>query len=259
MGAARAARAFVRRGARRHRWLPVALRWRRAMRPVAGPVRAPRPGAAVWQLHMHAHWAIAHASPASMRSTVRVRDVVARYLHRVHSSQTASRHVEVRHARDFVRTVPASPHARVASPTQSTRMFFEQRQTLCATTCRSTLNVVSSTRLRTLHLHARRRPAGGPAPSASQTPMQWGVRAPPLVWRTQAATAQPPTPTSPRAGDAPVLQVESHTRGSSPAPCSETSSARAHAVDAALVERVTDDVIRRIDYRTRLERERRGL
>jgi hypothetical protein len=44
-----------------------------------------------------------------------------------------------------------------------------------------------------------------------------------------------------------------------PDPTARASDKRAVALDPALAERLADDVIRRIDRRARIERERRGL
>jgi hypothetical protein len=89
--------------------------------------------------------------------------------------------------------------------------------------------------------------------------MALAMLAPPLVWRTPLATAPTTTSASPGLVDAPARQAEAHTVAAPPALSTETPVALSPTLDPTLVERMTDDVIRRIDYRMRIERERRGL
>jgi hypothetical protein len=89
--------------------------------------------------------------------------------------------------------------------------------------------------------------------------MALAMRAPPLVWRTPLATAPTAPSASPNLVDAPARQAEAHTVAAPPALSTEAPVALSPTLDPALVERMTDDVIRRIDYRMRIERERRGL
>lgn len=86
------------------------------------------------------------------------------------------------------------------------------------------------------------------------------TRSPELVWR-----ASEPKPvdaidaphaqgsSAPVAHPVPIAQVETQ------AIAALQSALRPQALDTALVDRVADDVIRRIDHRLRIERERRGL
>ena len=87
-----------------------------------------------------------------------------------------------------------------------------------------------------------------------------------LVWRapTPAIAAATATPTmsartSPSTIDA-ITAAAGPARIEAPADVAHVRDVvRAQVLDPALVERLTDDVIRRIDRRLRIERERRGL
>jgi hypothetical protein len=86
-----------------------------------------------------------------------------------------------------------------------------------------------------------------------------------LVWRAPtpampAATATPATsarhPPSINATTEPPAIARIETTADAP---HIRAAIRAQVLDPALVERLADDVIRRIDRRARIERERRGL
>jgi hypothetical protein len=82
-------------------------------------------------------------------------------------------------------------------------------------------------------------------------------RAAEMVWRARNGdTAASPQGTGDwPAASRPAPQVFDTT----PDPMARASDKRAVALDPALAERLADDVIRRIDRRARIERERRGL
>jgi hypothetical protein len=102
-------------------------------------------------------------------------------------------------------------------------------------------------------------PHSRPSPSIAE-----GVRSPEIVWRARAgrpseavdfsnAEARPALVTSiarsaPERAAAPVVQYSSTDR----------AIVRATALDPALVDRLAEDVIRRLERHVRIERERRG-
>jgi hypothetical protein len=85
-----------------------------------------------------------------------------------------------------------------------------------------------------------------------------------LVWPAAAASAAAPGAV-PRVGSAPALggaPAPSMPAAAMPAPSGRSgkdSAVCATALDPVLANRLADEVIRRIDYRARIERERRGL
>jgi hypothetical protein len=109
-------------------------------------------------------------------------------------------------------------------------------------------------------------PGAAPAARAvAPTPgVQWS-RFPDLVWsatRWTSAGAPVPVPAAaasvwpgrlPRSAPQPETAVETAL------PAASAPAARITALDPALVDRLTDDVIRRVERRVRIERERRGI
>jgi hypothetical protein len=86
-----------------------------------------------------------------------------------------------------------------------------------------------------------------------------------LVWPAAPASAAAPG-AAPRFGGAPAAGAAAApsvpAAGIPAAPAGRSgndSGVRATALDPVLANRLADEVIRRIDYRARIERERRGL
>jgi len=105
----------------------------------------------------------------------------------------------------------------------------------------------------------------GATPSAPVSPHAM-VRQPELVWRAPAAASTAPDARPVATARTPSAAIDA----TSPRPASAgieapVDAARVHAavraqvLDPALAERLADDVIRRIEHRARIERERRGL
>lgn len=102
---------------------------------------------------------------------------------------------------------------------------------------------------------------------AIETPAALPHRSPDIVWRRPAAPV-----TTREAGEPTRRGIATSSRelaGSIQAPARSAADAVAGSTpplplqpipfDAALVDRLTDDVIRRVERRVRIERERRGL
>jgi hypothetical protein len=120
----------------------------------------------------------------------------------------------------------------------------------------------------TLATPTRESRAAAPTQSASK-PTHSPAAATPLVWRksTSAAREQFDEQSIAESDSTP-----SRTRSSSPAPISNAApptpaitaqqareAVRANLLDSAVADRLADDVIRRVEKRMRIERERRGL
>jgi hypothetical protein len=110
-------------------------------------------------------------------------------------------------------------------------------------------------------LRAARATARSPAGEKKSTrPLPtWATRSPDLVWRATSGISE----SRPRVADArrSTLTTAMPTSNASP-PAASLASAqnlvRAAALEPGLAERLADDVIRRIDRRARIERERNG-
>ena len=103
--------------------------------------------------------------------------------------------------------------------------------------------------------------AASPSPSAIDA---FATRSPELVWRTHEP---PAADASGSTQGQPASASSTRATSATPAPNAESSddtqavraALRTQSFDPAFVNRVADDVIRRIDHRLRIERERRGL
>ena len=80
------------------------------------------------------------------------------------------------------------------------------------------------------------------------------------MWRTNESKAaeQSDTPVT-QAISVPTTRAVPDQRGEFKDVQGVQATLRPQHLDPALIDRVTEDVIRRIDYRLRIERERRGL
>ena len=109
--------------------------------------------------------------------------------------------------------------------------------------------------------------AGGPEGRAGTNAVEFFGKAPELIWRQ----AQPPkpaeshdaaSPAARTAGGEPTSTTSSRTTGVAgfvPDAPSVHKPMRLSDLEASFVDRLADDVIRRVERRTRIERERRGL
>jgi hypothetical protein len=104
----------------------------------------------------------------------------------------------------------------------------------------------------------RPQPAGAPArrPAAAAAPMEWRMPAPKQAdgqrtLSTRSMPVEPPAPAAvrPAASEPAVMSAPSRAR----------ETAGAIAIDAAAIDRLAETVMQRIDRRTRIERERRGV
>jgi hypothetical protein len=89
------------------------------------------------------------------------------------------------------------------------------------------------------------------------------VRAPAtMVWRKSASAAGAPESARDLASTAPALRPSAPQRAATPAaaaPAVQKEALRAATLDPAIADRLADDVIRRVERRARIERERRGF
>lgn len=294
MQACGAAKAFSRRRmgrkSRRRRmpWVPIALRWRRV---VAMAVRVPgRTGAlrsamrlvcrSTTNLHMHLQVNAAPAQQGGARTTPRLHDASRRALHAapVEMSRQSSLSDARANAGKAIMSKPQSttailrPSTRVASVTMSARATPVKRHISIAKMQLGQRASASS--MPEAHVPVVGRPgallmlprslrapqiARFVASSQSKPICAFATRSPDLVWCTRAPPqvdidrpphAQTSTPT---ALQAPGHKVELETLPDARA------ILRTQTIDPAFVDHVADDVIRRIDRRLRIERERRGL
>lgn len=282
--ACHAARRFVRRRAvrsRRGAWLPIALRWRRgnAVGAARRDAMRARRGVGGMQVHMHLQRALQRASREPDAST---RPVVREFQS---TSATSSHTTCVRRDRNATHRVlredrafgigrtsrpVASPRLlpRAPQPTAGTRVIAALRAQVVPMLHPVSRSVEASgaphddPRKDVVHPRAQRT-AGGAPPSAP--PPQSMARLLDMVWRTPAPTppaaTAPPTMsarTSPSASDATAAAGLGRTEPAADA-AHVRADVRAQVLDPALVERLADDVIRRIERHARIERERRGL
>jgi hypothetical protein len=109
-------------------------------------------------------------------------------------------------------------------------------------------------------------PGATPAVRAARpTPQaEWG-RSPDLVWSASrgapagTSVVAPPAAASAWPSRPPRSVPELVTAVETPPSVASAGAARITALDPALVDRLTDDVIRQVERRVRIERERRGI
>ena len=154
------------------------------------------------------------------------------------------------------RLVPAAPVAYRSIEKTSVARFADR-----------TLHSVTRWTIRSLAESARQ---ASPAPPVSRASMRERVGVPPrvtgrpveLTWRR--STPSPSTPSASMPLET-AFAVPASRRSTSTAPSTNTSVSpaalptRAFSLDANQLDRLTDDVIRRVERRVRIARERRGL
>jgi hypothetical protein len=108
---------------------------------------------------------------------------------------------------------------------------------------------------------------GGPPSARAVGPAartEWG-HSPELVWSASRGAAVATSATVPAAaasvwpGRPPRPASQPETALETSLPAASAAATRITALDPALVDRLTDDVIRRVERRVRIERERRGI
>ena len=274
-------------------WLPITLRWRRSPgrreRMAPGRLTAVMVTGSAWVAHLHLRFAA--ASPgrtihreAIWRNAIRHKATAIHHAGAVttlrHTASSSSQrvvlvrggHRSVREVHD-ARTVTTSPDARsplfprqaARAGRHSLREFHHRSAAATHTRTHSSSDRrLRETRVfRTFHArshshHARtvlREPFATPAPFVP--PAQ-------LVWHRESsspAAAAQASQESRRVDH--VVAASRHSavhdlRGESFAQTAR-AALQADSIDPALLDRLTDDVIRRVERRARIERERRGL
>lgn len=268
------------------RWLPVTLRWRRP-RPHLPAMRMQRAAPSLtlharWSAHVHLHFAGA-AQPAGSRSAP-PRLAPAATIHRTQHVVVAGPATNVRHLvlatrvhRAYAGPLVVQHATRTVAPVTLLRSTsrLATRSTIVAGE-RATLSLVMRRDIHTATLrrervqsmeraHARelqsfrqlistrtelvhrRLPERVTAPAPIVRPAE-------IVWRRETRYAQ--TITEAAAGERAISSSRSV-----PLESLERSLPPAAALQAARLDldRLTDDVIRRVERRARIERERRGL
>lgn len=291
-----AARAFVRRRSLRNArrlgvlWRPVALRWRRAMALAARAPGALRSGTqniarSPWHVHMHLRMEVGSAPQGSRRTThrpqgdpMRARQVLPQRELRQSNSRASTSNAAVPRRVVTAQTSMRRPNPQVAPTMASTRLASITRQPPMAlmqlgprpfvATQRTEVRESAASRPTphavALRLHRSHQPqvlhpVASRPPSANAA---FATRSPDLVWRAREPTpAEPFESTQAQTANAPSRPATATPER--PAEFDNTPAAgtalRTQPLDPVLVERLTDDVIRRIDRRLRIERERRGL
>jgi len=298
MRACSAARAFARRRmvrrSRRQRlpWRPIALRWRRAMALAARTsgamkTRMQRSDRPTWQVHMHLRADAGVAPQRDPRTTARpsaepthaLRVVPKVWLQPPRNDSranadnaTASKQrsgAGIAMLRPIMRVVPTmtSPRATPAKrlPSMATiqlRPRPSAAQVPQSPESRAPVTGGSVAQPSALRLHRSHQPktAHRVAPRPPSAIGAFMTRSPELVWRTRE-----PTPADTfelphaKANNLPPAHPTPEQTVEVKLPPEAQTTLRSQHLDPAFVDRVADDVIRRIDRRLRIERERRGL
>ena len=280
-------------------WLPALLFWRRKRRPKQpAPVGARTQANTVWAPHLHLHFNLRDGETARhpfpkplspgttgcqahlvrLRSAMIPRTIVpARSWARPPAAlQNFYRRTQA--APTFRRSSPASPTiSRSALPTRPVLRLpsLEERIQKRVTTQTETTFARTTLKVNTTRHHHNLRELQFRNLATKQIP---GVRfdrevvlqrkrahPPELIWRrplprpddiqetrseNQVALV---TPNAVRSQRAPDVTVDAHPATAAPL------TTQAATLDPALMDRLTDDVIRRVERRIRIERERRGL
>lgn len=273
-----AARAGGSRG--RGGWSVLSLRWRRP-RAVPGPGDARAagmaPAAAVWALRLDLHLTTRVEAPAGRRTAphlvtaaaliARARAAAPRYGPAASASAAAWLGAAPAGARAPAQAGRGGRRflAVAAAPLRSRPRPAAGGRGLSPTAWRGALGEAAAVAGRGGGVAAlvRTRHAAAPAPAMRAAPPR---AAPALVWRRGLAGTAGEGGAGPGPGGAGRGgRIWSGAPGAAPAPAGArpTAASRpgptAAAVDAALLDRLTDSVIGRVERRIRIERERRGL
>jgi hypothetical protein len=298
MRACRAARAFARRRmvrrSRRQRlsWRPIALRWRRAMALAARSsgalkTRMQRSGRSTWQVHMHLRVAAGVAPQRDPRTTARPAVEPTRALSVVpkvwpqpprNDSRASADNATASKPRSGAGAAMIRPIMRVVPTMTSQRATPAKRLPPMATMqlrprpsaaqvpqspeSRAPVTGGSVAQPPTLRLHRSHQPqtAHRVAPHPPSAIDAFMTRSPELVWRTREPTpADTFEPLHAQANNQPPARPTPEQTVEVKLPPEARIALRSQHLDPAFVDRVADDVIRRIDRRLRIERERRGL
>jgi hypothetical protein len=278
----------------REAWLPVALRWRRSRKRQANErtaaAKAPGTATATWLANVHLHFAITRAADRTRHEVVHwlARDERRTLLTRRSATlQTATLMMHARRAPRAPRSLPEGGATKMRAPriaavfarprpvpAPSIARIVDRTQRLLVDTMQRQLRVRSSATYehafhateRQTRMHSRelrtfrliRSAAAAARPSPASPPPPPALAPPPeLVWRSA------PRPAGDVAGETPRGASSRPVKTQEAAPETPPRAARAalriNDLDPALLDRLTDDVIRRVERRVRIERERRGL
>ena len=283
------------RGARRV-WFPIALRWRqKRIRPEkerAHRSTAPAAATALWLAHVHLHFAAAaserrrrdEARPFAPAATIRE---VQRLLASRHSTTVRASTLAVQwrlpaaSPRVFRAGRVAAPRAdfpvtttiermprlpmlfRIARPAVHHRQhsIFEKRVSASERTERVERRAFLSSRELLIF---RRRAAGKAAGTGSRTnepSPAWLPRRAELLWGPSSGASRHPLPAARGEGPSSPPAPSPRVREEGPRSGGEGphTPLQMKDFDPALLDRLTDDVIRRVERRVRIERERRGV
>lgn len=280
------------------RWLSLALRWRRARRlRVRSERRAHSVSArTTWQPQLHWHLELrtggrAERMTATTRYLASVREskrVATVYEHRWHQPPAAIAAPGRRASaarRDWRRSgsINARPTRATSTPIRIERPapgWQPGRQghavrldarTHSLTRIRSVERMLSTENL--IRHHDERSIRGQVRQAAtSQDPLRVNARTNPpfrpieIAWRTSRSVApNPDHPIHQRSFDALLRSPQHHspppamTASGSPTEPARPAVLQIADLDASVVDRLTDDVVRRVERRVRIERERRGM
>lgn len=291
-----ACRRIVRRSRRqRMPWRPVVLLWQRAV-ALAG--RAPgvlgsatQPvGRSPWQLHLHLQVDAGAAPQPGTRTTPNAQAATKRApnmpteLRREsqrNDPRTSASDATITKSRDTARTAVLRPSVRVVPKLATIRAETRRRPPVATMQLRPRPSAPSGARLTEGRASVTSRPATQPVTLRRQRPHQskaansvaarkvsaiaaFATRSPDLVWRTREPTptdtiesteAQVTNPPPPARAESATLEPPTEFPNAQAA----HTALRTQPLDPTFVDRVADDVIRRIDRHLRIERERRGL
>lgn len=280
------------------RWLALALRWRRPRRPRARAERRAQvaPARTAWQPHFHWHLELRTKVPvsrtmattrhfASMRESKRVQTIHEHRWHRPASAIVAVSPRVSSASREWRQPNGISPRPMQAAsaaskddrpitngqPSRHVRRPRLESRTHSSTRVRSIERALSTTNL-TRHHYERSVPGRLRQVTSSQEHARTAVRTSPalrpveIAWRTTGNMAcNQDQPAHQRSFDA-LLQSPQHQGAphtiAAPGPSNEPKRPTVLQIadlDASVVDRLTDDVIRRVERRVRIERERRGM
>ena len=146
---------------------------------------------------------------------------------------------------------------------QSTRLFARARDTLSSRSQSSVGRSFRRAKLEGMPVSTRARSAEATAPHVSPRLRAFAIEpSVDLVWRSitseAAAAGSAPRSAMTSASSAPSARSTPAAAPSSPGRNVDATVVCASALDPVLADRLADDVIRRIDRRARIERERRG-
>lgn len=252
-------------------WSQLMLRWRRrSPRPTPAAARGTTIAThAYWfpQFHLHFTEHATQPQPQRSRRLPRAAHGLAAGQIRASRTQTSSTEEPPQVSRSLMWMATSLPHKRRSmrpslerTPTLVHRRAAREQATLIDSIRPTRWRESKGSRLSTL------RPADMPSPGAVARPSSRALHRPAdLIWRTAphtaAAVVDREAPFAAHVPPRPVPLAVRSTPDTSPV---DAHKARppvlsAASVDARLLDRLTDDVIRRIERRIRIERERRGL